>query len=157
MAKKMGFDELPVKFKYGNQPVTVMIDGVKVKFKSRLEYRWAQYLEFLKEAGQIKDWYYEHHTFFFDNAYKLTQWTPDFLVRNNDNEFEYYETKGMLSGFDIKKCRALFEQRPKVKLTMVFWTPPKISVQKITQLERYCHRIIWNGKEVVKNVPMDMN
>ena len=157
MIEKIGFEKHKMlRRKYGNVPVTAVLDNVTVKFKSKLEYRWAQYLDFLKRSGEIKNFYYEWHTFRFDDVYKLKEWTPDFLVRNNDNSFEYFETKGMLSGFDIKKCKALFDERPKVKLTMVFWANPKISVQKRGQLERYCCRVIWNAREILKNIPIDM-
>jgi len=153
---KMGFNEQPFRRKYGNVLVDAVVNGVMCHFKSKLEYRWAQYLDFLKTAGEIKDFGYEWHTFRFDNADKLKVWTPDFWLRNNDNSFEYHETKGALSSYDIKKCKALFDERPKVKLTMIFWTNPKISVQKQNQLERYCYRVIWCAKDVVKNVSIDM-
>ena len=157
MTEKMGFEtDKRIRRKYGNVPVTAIVDGNTIHFKSKLEYRWAQYLDILKTTGEIKNFYYEWHTFYFDNIDKLKEFTPDFLVRNKDNSFEYYETKGMLSGHDIRKCKALFNERPEVKMTMVFWTNPKISAQKRGQLERFCHRVIWSAKDILKNLPIDM-
>ena len=153
----MGFGEKPFKAKYGNVPVDAMVDGKLVHFKSKLEYRWSQYLDFLKDIGEIKDWFYEFHTFRFDDIYKLKEYTPDFLVRNNDNSFSYYETKGMLQKYDLDKYKRLFDERPYVKLTVVFWSNPKISVNKRAKLERFVHRVIWDARTVVKNVPIDMN
>lgn len=153
---KMGFDEPPIRRKYGNVLVTAVLGNETFHFKSKLEYRWAQYLEFLKLAGEIKSWQYEADTFTFVGVYKLRCWTPDFRVFNNDREYRYFETKGVLLGIDIKKCKALFDQYPEVKLTFVFWTKPKISVQKRNRLERYCHRVIYGAKNVMKNVPIDM-
>ena len=159
MAKidKMGFNELPVKFKYGNVPVDATVDGKLVHFKSKLEYRWAQHLDFLKVAGEIQDWFYEFHTFRdFPEDQPVKEYTPDFLIRKNDNTFEYHETKGMLSAFDLKKFKLLFDERPYVKLTVVFWSKPKLSVNKRAKLERYTHRVIYNARAILKNEPIDM-
>ncbi len=153
---KMGFNEPPFRAKYGNQPVEVMVNGQRIVFRSKLEYRWAQYLDFLKDIGEIKDWFYEFHTFYFSGE-RVKEYTPDFLVRNNDNSFEYYETKGMLQNYDLDKYKRLFDERPYVKLTVVFWSKPKISVNKRAKLERFVHRVIWDARTVVKNVSIDMS
>jgi len=147
-----------IKYKYGNVPVEAIVDGQRIKFKSKLEYRWAQHLDFLKQAGEIKDWFYEFHTFrdFPDNQ-KVKEYTPDFLVRLNDNTFEYHETKGMLSGYDIKKYKLVLMERPSVKLIVIFWGKPKISVHKRDQIERFTHRVIYNARQMLKNEPIDMN
>ena len=160
MAKKkakMGFEEKAFKAKYGNQPVTAVVDGKRIEFRSKLEYRWAQHLDFYKTCGIIKDWFYEFHTFRFEGREKPpTEYTPDFLVRNNDNTFEYFETKGLLQKFDIDKLKIMNERRPYVKITYVFWISPKISVQKKMKLERYCHRIIWDARSILEKEPIDM-
>ena len=154
---KMGFDKLPpFRRKYGNVPVQAVVDGKRIDFKSKLEYRWAQHLDFLKSAGEIKDWFYEFHTFYFDEG-KPSEYTPDFLVRNNDNSFEYHETKGMVAKFDIDKFKRIFEERPYVKIIVIFWKKPKLSTQKKTKLDRYCHRIIWDASKILKKEPIDMS
>jgi len=157
-ARKLGFNEPPFKMKYGNVPVDAIIDGKQYHFKSKLEYRWAQHLEFLRLGGAIKDWYYEFHTFRdFPKDQKVKEYTPDFLVRNNDNTFEYHETKGMLSTFDLKKFKLIFDERPYVKLIIVFWQKPKLSVNKKAKLERITHRVIYNAKQILSKEPIDMN
>ena len=155
---KMGFiKNKRFRQKYGNIPVTAIVNGRTITFKSKLEYRWAQHLDLLKTAGEIKDFFYEFHTFHFkDRPCPPYEYTPDFLVRTKENELEYYETKGMLSGFDIKKFKILFDEMPYVKLTIVFARKPKISVQKKNQLERYCHRIIWDAGKIFAKEPIDM-
>lgn len=152
---KMGFNEPPFKRKYGNEPVEAIVDGRRIKFKSKLEYRWAQYLDFLKTIGEIKDWFYEFHTFRFPEG-RAREYTPDFLVRTNDNSFEYYETKGALQKYDFDKYKQLFDERPYVKLIIVFWSMPKISVNKKAKLERWAHRVIYNAREIVKDKISDM-
>lgn len=147
-----------IDYKYGNVPVEALIDGQRVKFKSKLEYRWAQHLDFLKRAGEIKDWFYEFHTFReFPDDQKIKEYTPDFLVRLNDNTFEYHETKGMLSGYDIKKYKLVLMERPCVKLIVIFWGRPKITAHRKDQLERFTHRVIYNARQMLKNEPIDMN
>jgi len=156
---RMGFGtDKQFKPKYGNQPVDATVNGRLTHFKSKLEYRWAQHLDFLKTIGGIKDWFYEFHTFRgFPENQPVKEYTPDFLVRTNENELEYYETKGMLSAYDLKKFKLLFDERPYIKLIVVFWQKPKLSVNKKNKLECYCHRVIWSAKTVMKNSPIDMD
>jgi len=152
---QMGFEKIRFRKKYGNMPVEAEIGGRIFHFKSKLEYRWAQHLELLKLGGIIKDWFYEFHTFYFDNA-ATPKYTPDFLVRNTDNSFEYYETKGLVEKRTIDALKAVFDERPYVKVTMVFWQKPKLSTHKRGQLERYCKEIIWNANQRIKNEHIDM-
>lgn len=148
---------MAVNYKYGNVPVNAIVGDKRVQFKSKLEYRWAQHLEFMKQLGEIKDWFYEFHTFRdFPKDQKVKEYTPDFLVRMNDNTFEYHETKGMLSGFDIKKFKLILMERPYVKLTIIFWSKPKITAHRKDQLERFAHRVIYNAKGMLKGEPIDM-
>lgn len=145
--------------KYGNEPVEAIVDGQRIQFRSKLEYRWGQYLDFLKSVGEIKDWFFEFHKFEFHNREKPPyEYTPDFLVRRNDNTFEYYETKGLLLKYDLTKYKLLFDERPYVELTIVFWRRPKLSVQKVNKLNRYLQkRIIWNAQAIFENIPIDMS
>lgn len=151
---KMGFEKQPFRAKYGNEPVDAVVDGKRIHFLSKLEYRWAQYLDFLKTIGEILDWFYEFHTFKFDDRDRPPyEFTPDFLVRKKDNTFEYHETKGMLQKYDLDKLKIVFTERPYVKITVVFWRKPKLSVQKKNKLERYAHHVIYRGEQIVKKVP----
>ena len=156
MAKKMGFNEPPLRRKFGNVPVRAIVNGCTIEFRSKLEYRWCQYLDILKTSGEIKDFFYEFHTFRFDGEGSPKEYTPDFLVRHNDNSFEYHECKGFVQKFDIDKFKRMSEERPKVKIILIFWQKPKLSVQKIYKLEKYTRRIIWNAKTMLANLPIDM-
>ena len=127
---KMGFEpNKRLRKENKNQPVTVVIDGELVRFRSKLEYSWANYLEFLKRAGEIKDWFFETHTFRFDNI-GVEKWLVDFTIRNNDDTFEYHECKGHFEKRDVDKLKCLFAERPEVKITYVFASKPKLSVKK---------------------------
>jgi len=152
----MGFNEKPFRRrKYGNVPTTGVFSGRAVIFKSKLEYRYAQYLDFLKTAGEIQDWNYEGRTFRFSNRTKAPyEYTPDFVVKTKNGKLEYHETKGMVARYDLEKFRLLWEQD--IKLIVIFAQKPKLSVQKIKKLERYCIRVIWNARTLWENIPMDM-
>ena len=156
---KMGFEQRRgIARQYNNVPVNADIGGRRIRFKSKLEYRWAQHLEIMKIGGLIKDWFYEFHTFYFGDDAPTPKYTPDFLIRNNDNSFEYHECKGMVEKRSIDPLEALFNERPYVKVTMVFWQKPtKLSTQKKNKLERYCHDIIWNARSRISHEPIDMD
>lgn len=156
MTEKIGFEtNRRIQREYRNVRVHAEIEGKEYHFRSKLEYRYAQHLEFCRLAGLIKDWEYETHTFRFEKA-GVKQFTPDFVVRNNDDTFEYHETKGHIAKFDIDKLKAVWEEYPDSKITLIFWRKPKLSTQKRTKLERYCARIIWDAAKLVKNEPIDL-
>ena len=149
----MGFEKTKrFRRKFGNKPVTVCYNGTVYKFRSKLEYAWANHLEFLKKGKEIKDWDYESHTFKFDNI-GVEKWLIDFTVRNNDDTIEYYECKGFMQKSDIDKLKLLNRDRPEVQVTYVFGSKPKISVHKMGLLERYCKRVITNGNTIAGRVP----
>jgi hypothetical protein len=145
--------------KYGNVPVHAQVGDRTYHFKSKLEYRWAQHLELLKVGGLIKDWFYEFHTFYFEG--KPSEYTPDFLVRNNDNTFEYYETKGWVQKFDLDKIKRIWDEREDVKITVVFWQKPSkksLSIQKRDKLICYTkNNVIWDAKKRIGGEPIDLS
>jgi len=149
---KMGFETTRFRAKYGNVPVDAVVDGQRIQFKSKLEYRWAQYLDFLKTTGQIKDWFYEFCTFYFpgDGA---KEYTPDFVVRTNENELEYHETKGKTEGRDFQKWLKLGEFWPHAKLTVIYWNPPKQNIRTRFANKNYCERVVYNAKTLVGQLP----
>ncbi len=153
---KMGFEsQRRVKFDFNNRYVKSVVDGIAVTFRSEFEYKYARYLDLLKTENKIKDWDYEgkirkwgEHKFIFKNVETApVQYTPDFMIRNNDNTFEYHETKGYLLKYDITKFKRMWEQRPEVVLVLIFQKKPKISVNKKAKIIRYCSRIVWNAEK----------
>ncbi|MCK4791205.1 MAG: hypothetical protein KAV87_46160, partial [Desulfobacteraceae bacterium] len=79
---KMGFEtNRRIIRQYGNQRVTTTVGGKKCYFRSKLEYHWALYLEFLKTNGEIIKWEYEPEIFYFpDEKTASVQYKPDFRV-----------------------------------------------------------------------------
>jgi hypothetical protein len=152
----MGYENIPTRRKFGNIPVHAEINGKQYNFRCKIEYRWAQHLEFLRLAGEIKSWEYETHKFIFEKA-RVKSFLVDFVIRNNDDTFEYHETKGMLGKYDIDKLQAVFDEYPDTKITLIFPVSPRISTRKRTKIERYCHRVIYNARPILKKEPIDMS
>lgn len=149
----MGFEKnKKIYRKFGNEHVRVLYDGKIIDFKAKIEFRWANHLELLKRSGQIKRWEYETHTFRFDNKI-LKKWIIDFVVRNNDDSFEYHETKGRFQGKDWNKLELLFDERPEVKLTYIFASKPKISATRFEKMNRWCKRVITNANTIFRKEP----
>ncbi|KKM06640.1 hypothetical protein LCGC14_1741980 [marine sediment metagenome] len=79
-----------IHYEWRNIPQHVFIDGREFKFKSKIEYKWAQYLQKLLELEAIDFWDYETTTYEFAERYRTKrQYTPD---------FEVHETIGLGSG-----------------------------------------------------------
>lgn len=73
------------------QPIAAKVRQPRTGYRSKVEARYAQYLELQVKVGAIKSWLYEPITL------KLApgvRYQPDFLVINNDNEVSLFETKG---------------------------------------------------------------
>ncbi len=121
MAEKMGFEKnRRLVQDWHNQPQEVVMDGILYRFRSKLEYRFAQYLVFLQKAGEVESWEYESVTFLFKNVETApVQYTPDFLAINKQGERIFYECKGWLISKDISKFKRMQEQYPLVTLILV--------------------------------------
>lgn len=89
-------------------------------FRSRWEYRYALYLQFLKDRGDIKDWFYEPKIFYFDGIKRgTTNYKPDFLcIHKNDSE-EYIEVKGYMDAKSKTKINRMAKYYPNVRLRVV--------------------------------------
>lgn len=95
-------------------------------YRSMFERNWARYLQLLKDAGQIKDWFYEPTTFDFDGyKNKPHSYTPDFKVIGIDGEEWFEELKGQLATKDLSKYRRLSEHYPDVIIEVVMQRIPK--------------------------------
>ncbi len=149
MTEHLGFEQNKGFRKvYRNQPITATVGGKEYTYKSRtLELPFAQYLQFMKEAGQIKEWWYEQTTFDFPQAY--IKWVVDFDVRNNDDTFEFYECKGFMDKADVcRKLYALRDNRPEVKMTLVF--QDKKQMGRLTRRAAACCKRVCLLKEITK-------
>lgn len=141
-APKMGFERKKLIQDWGNTRITATIGGKTCNFRSKLEYRYAQYLQFLKDAGQIKDWNFEQTKFIFpDETRGAKEYLVDFDILNLDGTFEYHETKGFLTGKDITKFSRVAKYRPEAKIILVMASPDKKRVNRYQSALKYIDRI----------------
>jgi hypothetical protein len=110
MTEKMGYEtnKNRVRRVFRNKKCAETIGGIEYTFDSQLERDWAKYLQFLKEHGEIRRWEYHPCKFsFWEMGYrnKPYEYTPDFLVYENDGTKIYQETKGYMEKKDISRFR----------------------------------------------------
>ena len=135
--------------------VKTSVGGKKCSFGSKVEYRYAEYLEVLKRAGEIKDWWYE------PKELKLTgkRWSyyiPDFIVENNDGTKEIHETKGYFPSEDATLLKRTSEQYA-YPITLVFAHSPGTNQKAQAQIKRakrlkrehVLKRIIWDANDAL--------
>ena len=129
---------------YHNEPTTAVIDGKTYKFRSKLEYNWAMYLQFQKESDLILDWRYEQTKFLFpDETIGAKQFLVDFDILNKDWTLEYHETKGWLQGKDVTKFKRVAKYRPEVKIVLIMSGKAKKDANRLRQIAKYAERIIY--------------
>ena len=152
MGKKiefMGFaDNGPIVKIMRNRPSTEIIGGKICHFRSQLEYKWAQYLQVLKDHGAIVDWEFEPHAFDFQGkGYKKGPFTylPDFLIFDGVGHY-WQECKGYHDGDTNSKLRRMAECEPKEVFELVLQRIPKKGKHKGAGRRRiaakYTRRII---------------
>ncbi len=162
MTEIMGFEaNKRIVREYNNQWVTAEFNGRTYHFRSKFEYNWALYLEFLKETGEIKYWTYEPDIFYFPNEKTApVQYTPDFKlwVHNpgmpDDGQFYYQECKGYHDGSTNKKFQRMYKHFPHIVIELVLMRIPKRSGKGANRrrvAQKYCRRII-DASEIFKQI-----
>ncbi len=104
------------------EPVHRIVGGKFYKFKSKLEMRWAVWLQLQKEQGIILDWWYEDEVVPIEyNTGRIDFYRPDFTVERDTDfvGFEYHETKGWFQAKDKTKMK-LFAEQYENPLTLIF-------------------------------------
>lgn len=135
-----------IQMDWNNQPCRATFDGRIIQFKSKLEMRWAKYLDLLKRSGHIKDWAYEPMTFIFPNETQApVRYKPDFKVIENNGDVTIYECKGFLTGRDVSKFRKVQKHYPETKLVLVMAQKDKSTkrVNRYASALKYVERIIY--------------
>lgn len=98
------------------------IGGKTYYFKSLWEIQYAQTLEWLKKAKNIKDWEYEPLTFSFPKEkYKASPfyYKPDFKVIENNNTHTWHEVKGYMNASSKAKIKRFKKHYPEEKLIII--------------------------------------
>lgn len=150
MTEKMGFETNRRIVKvYNNQRVTATIAGQLCHFRSKFEYAWAKYQQFLQDTNEIMDWFYEPEVFYFENETTApVQYTPDFQIIGKKGDIYYQECKGYHDGQTNKKLQRMAKHHPDIVMELVLQSIPK-NLSKGANRRRvaakYCRRIIDAG------------
>ncbi|MCK5609169.1 hypothetical protein KAR91_45260 [Candidatus Pacearchaeota archaeon] len=132
---------------FNNQRVTATIGVKEYHFRSKLEYRWSLYLEFLKQGGEIQDWFYEKDLFVFPGETTApVRYLMDFTIIDKDGSTYYNETKGYHDGSTNTKLRRTAKYYPDAIVELVLMSIPKKNKAKGASRRRiaakYTRRII---------------
>jgi hypothetical protein len=107
--------------------------GGKLNFyRSRWEYRYALYLQLMKDNKYIVDWEHEPHTFYFEGIKRGTNnYKPDFLVKFPSGKEEWYEIKGYMDSKSATKIKRMAKYHPDIVLNVVDGTWFKANGKKL--------------------------
>lgn len=96
------------------------IAGRRIYFRSRWEYNYGCYLQWLKEQGQIREWEHEPTTFWFDNIKRgVRSYLPDYQVFEHTGADYYVEVKGWMDPKSKTKLKRMQKYHPSVSLRVV--------------------------------------
>lgn len=95
------------------------INDKRYYFRSRWEFNYALYLEFLKEKEFIIDWEFEPDTFWFEKIKRgVRSYLPDFKIFGKDGVV-YHEVKGYMDPKSKTKLKRMAKYHPDVKLIVI--------------------------------------
>lgn len=120
--------------RFGNVPVVLefCFEPVRIKFRSKLEARYANYLQRLKELHHILGWWYEPIKLNFPPEGKPPyEWTPDFWVLTDAGQLELHETKGLVSQKDVHKFKRVRENYSHISLMVMIFARPTSSKPRV--------------------------
>lgn len=96
------------------------IGGKRNFYRSRWEYRYALYLEFMKKHGHVSEWEHEPTTFWFEGIKRGTNnYKPDFRVTFPSGAVEYFEVKGYMDQKSRTKIKRMAKYHPDVILRVI--------------------------------------
>ena len=93
-----------------------------ISYHSKKEATYAQELDLLKKAGEIKDWERQVKIDLEVNGYHIANYYVDFKIENKDGSIEYHEVKGFSTEtwrLKWKLFEALYGDLPDVKLVVI--------------------------------------
>lgn len=136
--------------------ITETVGGNTITFRSKLEYRYAIYLQTLQDSGHIVAWEYEPAGMAIEFAHgrrgNVRGYLPDFGVLVEDDElWEMHEAKGYFTPIDAKKIKAFAEQNDN-PVTLIFGNLKNTKSQgaqyrRAKRLKPHIHRIIWDANK----------
>lgn len=92
----------------------------RIYFRSDWEYKFAKYLQTLKDAHAIKEWEHEPRTFWFEDIKRGTRsYLPDFKVTRGDGTHYWVEVKGYYDKKSLTKIKRFKKYYPEETLLVV--------------------------------------
>lgn len=96
------------------------IGGKRNFYRSRWEYRYALYLEFMKKYKHIIDWEHEPKTFWFEGIKRGTNnYKPDFKIIFPSGNEEWHEVKGYMDSKSATKIKRMKKYYPEIILRVI--------------------------------------
>lgn len=96
------------------------IGGKRNFYRSRWEYRYALYLEFMKKYKHIIDWEHEPKTFWFEGIKRGTNnYKPDFKIIFPSGNEEWHEVKGYMDSKSATKIKRMKKYYPEIVLRVI--------------------------------------
>lgn len=110
--KKSGYEHIKSGF--------YVVGGKRIFLRSKYEYTYVLYLQFLKDKKKIKDWEYEPKLFIFEKIKHGTNcYKPDFKITENDGSTWWAEVKGVLDSKSKTKLSRMKKYYPKEKVVLI--------------------------------------
>lgn len=132
-----------------NKPQHVIMAGKEYRFKSLQEYKWAQYLEMMRQIGAIDTWEYEPRRFEFKERHRTRNvYTPDFRVVESNygiTEICWHEVKVALTQKAVYKFKMMAADFPEETMVLVLNCGTKKARQVILKdnARKYINRILY--------------
>lgn len=120
--------------------ITATIGGKTYCYRSEGEYMWGQYLQWLKQSGEIENWWYEPKVFYFkDITFGPVQYKLDYGIRPLGGYDMYYQEfkRGQLDGPAVTKLRRMAQQYPDVIVELVMMGMPKKTTSQMRTACKY--------------------
>lgn len=124
------------------------IGGERVYFRSRWEFNYAVYLQWMLERGEITKWEHEPKTFWFEKIRRgCRSYLPDFRVTYPSGSVEYHEVKGWMDARSKTKLKRMAKYHPDVVLVVI-----RESWFKVAEKGFACLLPLWEWKEPKRQV-----
>ncbi len=96
------------------------IGGKRCFFRSRWEYRYALYLELMKQNKYVIEWEHEPKVFYFEGIKRgTTNYKPDFKVTFPSGKEEWFEVKGYMDAKSKTKIKRMAKYYPELVLRVI--------------------------------------
>lgn len=103
-----------------SKPSWAVVNGIRSYYRSKMELRYARYLENLVKIKAIKDFKHEPQTFWFTEIKRgVRSYLPDFKVINTDNSHYWVEVKGYMDAKSLTKIKRFKKYYPQEKIIVV--------------------------------------